>query len=188
MLKVIIKILSLAFVCALISTSLFVGVQSVNTPVAEASYIGNPLTGCNTTTAKMQAYGKDALGARLYTVKMSREFDWCRNLHCEYFRIVPCYYGNAKINSTAFAQPSISTTNLGIGWSLVIDKTWATWKDRIEGGDWGYHSELDTYAQFHVVQCIDVWLVRQCSTRRSYSWKLVVDGSGQSHANFKWGG
>lgn len=182
------RMLAAAFAAALLTTALLVGVQTLNTPIASASYIGDPLTGCGTSTATMKATVKNSLGQRLLTVKMAREWDWCRMLHCEYFRPTPCYWGAAPISSTVLARPSISTTNLAIGWSLVLDSITGQWKDRREGGDWGWHSEHDSYAQFHLVQCIDVWLVHQCSTRRSYSWKLVVDGSGQAHGNYKWGG
>jgi hypothetical protein len=186
--NILIKVLVILFALALLTTAFFTEVSSKNTPVANASYIGDPLTGCGTKTTTMKKSGYNVFGQRLFTVRWTIQDDWCRNLRCMYMMLHPCYWGNANLSNIVRGKPTIDTTSLGLGWSVHVDQVNSLWKDRIEGGDWGYHSEYDSVLQAHLVQCLNVWLFNTCSTKKSLNWKMVVDGSGQAHVNYNWGG
>jgi hypothetical protein len=186
--KLFIRLLIAFVIVFLVGATLTLGVRTKNGPlgVQSAGASTTTLTGCGTTKAVMKKSGYDLYGFRLLTVRLTREFTWCRDLHCEFFRTTPCWYGTARITSVVLSPPSLSTTALCLDCSIKTDWSQNTWRNQIQGGDWGYHSRLDSYYQFHVHQCFGIWLVNQCQNK-SFSWKISIKGSGGWGGDYSWG-
>lgn len=158
---------------------------AVSATPAHAYYAGSRLTGCGTSKETMRSV-RTVNWHTMWTVKLTRQWDWCRDLTCYFFYPVPCYYGTARVNNVVTTTVQFIPTSWCVGCDLHVDQMTEQYGNRIEGGNWGYHSDHLTVAQFHVSQCIDLWLVHQCTVKKSYSWGLRVNGAAQHYFNWSY--